>query len=281
MDYPESEDEGTSQQDEMATADSILDADDADMADGTGAAEDLNTRSDSAGPTAGAQQPRYEMDRARDSCHYGKRNAPGGSSSSSNNMVGENMPDLPPIYMTVRKEREKKMMTHHLSGGESSGAVGTSRGATVSQVEVIGSFANAGDKRHNHTMHRFDFQNLRNLSTSFNASNLMCTTCQEEHRVLRREIEGGDVGNDNPPVFILTDQNFPSMVPAGGEGNGTCMKIIQIEHGNLSELVSVFLEITKGSLSRRAPLFCCPRPVIWRCPAQLSMRLTLSAQMLR
>jgi hypothetical protein len=36
------------------------------------------------------------------------------------------------------------------------------------------------------------------------------------------------------------------MIPAGGEGDGTCLKIILIEHGTLAELVSVFLEITKG-----------------------------------
>jgi hypothetical protein len=36
------------------------------------------------------------------------------------------------------------------------------------------------------------------------------------------------------------------MLPAGGDGDGTCLKIILIEHGTLAELVSVFLEITKG-----------------------------------
>jgi hypothetical protein len=216
LDYTESEEGGNSQQDVMATANSILDADDVDMADGTGVEENLHSRSASSRPQAGNPQPGYGMPRAGGSCDIRKRSAPSSSSNGGNMLNTENGPDLPPIYMTVRKEREKKMTTRHLSGGESNGAVGTSRGATVSQVEVIGSFANAGDKRHNHTMHRFDFQNLRNLSTSFNTSNLMCTTCQEEHRVLRREIEGGDVGNDTPPVFILTDQNFPSMVPAGG-----------------------------------------------------------------
>jgi hypothetical protein len=51
---------------------------------------------------------------------------------------------------------------------------------------------------------------------------------------------------DTPPVFVLTDQNFPPMIPAGGEGDGECLKVIQIEHGSLAELVNVFLEITKG-----------------------------------
>ncbi len=36
------------------------------------------------------------------------------------------------------------------------------------------------------------------------------------------------------------------MIPAGGEGDGECIKIIQVEHGSLTELVDVFLEITKG-----------------------------------
>jgi hypothetical protein len=82
------------------------------------------------------------------------------------------------------------------------------------------------------------------MSTSFDTSTLNCITCTGVNKVLRREIEGEDVGLDYPPVFILTDQNFPSTIPAGGEGE--CMKIIQVEHGSLAELVGVFLEITKG-----------------------------------
>jgi hypothetical protein len=64
------------------------------------------------------------------------------------------------------------------------------------------------------------------------------------HTVLRRTIEGNDVGLDNPPVFILSDQNFPPMVPAGGEGE--CLKIIQVENSTLIELVEVFLGMTRG-----------------------------------
>jgi hypothetical protein len=114
-------------------------------------------------------------------------------------------PDFLPIYRTVRKEKEKAMVTRHLNGGVFTETVCTDSGASVSKVETIGSFANAGDKRHNHTMHRYDLKNVRNLSTSFNASTLVCTSCQNEHRVLRREIEEADVGMDIPPVFILSD----------------------------------------------------------------------------
>jgi hypothetical protein len=147
---------------------------------------------------------------------FRRRDTPLSGSSGFSMRAALNGPDLPPIYLTVRKEREKHLVTRHLNGGRYTRSESTPHGASVSQVEVIGCFANPGDQRHNHTMHRFDFRNTRHLSTSFITSNLMCTTCQEEHRVLRREIDGGDMGNDTPPVFILTDQNFPLMVPAGG-----------------------------------------------------------------
>jgi hypothetical protein len=127
-------------------------------------------------------------------------------------------PDLPLIYRTVGKDREKRMVTRHLNGGGVARAEYTAYGASVSQVENISSFANAGVRRHNHTMHRFEFKNKRNLSTSFNTSTLTCTTCKGEPTVLRREIEGEDVGLDTTSVFILIDQNFPSMIPAGGGG---------------------------------------------------------------
>jgi hypothetical protein len=80
----------------------------------------------------------------------------------------------------------------------------------------VGSFANSGDGRHNHTIHRHDHSTMRNISTSFDPNTLICKTCQGEHTVLHRSIEGSDVGMDNPPVFILSDQNFPLMVPVGG-----------------------------------------------------------------
>ncbi len=72
----------------------------------------------------------------------------------------------------------------------------------------------------------------------------MCTTCQGEHRVLRRTVEGMDVGMDSPPLFVLTDQNFPPMVLA--EEEGECLKIIQIENGSLADLVEVLLGLTRG-----------------------------------
>jgi hypothetical protein len=208
MDYPDSEEDGATATDGVA----MLDDEDTETGEGL-----------SPLPT-GTGEGKYG---AGSSCHNpsinlgmpaGPKCPSAGSSFMSCGSQLTDRPDFPPIYRTVRKEKEKAMVTRHLNGGAPTGTESTDIGASVSKVETIGSFANAGDKRHNHTMHRYDFKNLRNLSTSFNTSTLICTKCLNEHRVLRREVEEADVGMDIPPVFVLSDQNFPSMIPAGGGG---------------------------------------------------------------
>jgi hypothetical protein len=127
-------------------------------------------------------------------------------------------PNLPPIYYSVNRKKLNKNVVRHLDGSLNTETEGTMLGAPVSSHIPIGSFANSGDKRHNCTAHRFDHAALRNISMSFDPSTLYCKSCQGAHPVLHRSIEGTDVGQDNPPVFFLTDQNFPPMVPVGGGG---------------------------------------------------------------
>jgi hypothetical protein len=62
--------------------------------------------------------------------------------------------------------------------------------------------------------------------------------------VLLREVEGTDMLDASPVCFVLYDQCFPPVVPA--EGDGECLKILQIEDGTLVELIDAFLDITKG-----------------------------------
>jgi hypothetical protein len=71
---------------------------------------------------------------------------------------------------------------------------------------------------HNFTMHRHNHPHFRNISFSFNPETLNCKTCLGEHRVICWTVERGDVGMDNPPLFILTDQNFLVMVLVEVEG---------------------------------------------------------------
>ncbi len=165
-----------------------------------------------------------------------------GSATSRSTVNGSNRPTLPAIYHTVKKLKQSKLVVHHLNRGGISELDCTNPCAFSSKAGQVG--VNNNDKRHNYTTHRHDHANYRNISFSFTPATLICSTFPREHRVLRRTVEGVDVGMDNPPVFILMDQNFPPMVPA--EGEGECLKIIQVENGSLADLVEVFLRVTRG-----------------------------------
>jgi hypothetical protein len=132
-------------------------------------------------------------------------------SSASDSQQGSAGPNLPPIYYSVQRKRLNKMSVRNLDGSACYVAEGTTFDAPVCPFNQIGSFSNCGDKRHNHTAHRHDHVALRNISMSFDPCTLTCKACQGAHPVLRRSIEGNDVGQDNPPVFVLVDQNFPPL----------------------------------------------------------------------
>ncbi len=108
-------------------------------------------------------------------------------------------PTLPPIYHTVAKKKLAKMVVRNLNGCAHYETDSTNPGVSVSPPVQVGSFLNKGDNRHNITAHRYDHKNARNLSTSFDPSTLSCIACQGAHRILRRTVEGLDVGLDNPP----------------------------------------------------------------------------------
>jgi hypothetical protein len=128
-------------------------------------------------------------------------------------------PSLPPIYHSVLRKKLATMTVRHLDGGACKDDDSTTFGASVSAQAQIGSFNNPNDKRHNHTVHRHDHLALRNISTSFDPVSFTCKLCTGAHQVLRRSVEGNDVGLDNPPVFVLSDQNFPPWYRRGGRGN--------------------------------------------------------------
>ncbi len=197
-----------------------------------------------------SEEPPQAMDTTagRSGCPASEPAHPGGGDrkrkNSAWNEPASSGPYLPPIYHSVVKKRLSKNVVCHLDGNAYNEADSTISGASASQTVQVGSFANDDDKRHNHTTHRHDHANARNISTSFDPSTFDCNTCQGVHKVLHRTVDGTDVGQSSPPVFVLTDQNFPPMVPVGGEGE--CLKILQIENGTLVELVEAFLELTRG-----------------------------------
>jgi hypothetical protein len=222
-DFPDSP--GPSQTISAADANSILDS------------EEPPQAMDSASSDIDNQSPGLQL-QGDDASRIRKRKA---SSLSEPASAG---PSLPPIYYSVAKKRLNRNVVRHLDGNAYGEIDCTNLGASISAPIQVGSFANVNDKRHNLTTHRHDHVNARNISTSFDPNTFECNTCQGAHKVLHRTVEGTDVGLNSPPVFILTDQNFPPMVPVGGEGE--CLKILQIENGTLVELVDAFLGLTRG-----------------------------------
>ena len=148
-------------------------------------------------------------------------------------MIGSSSAGMARVYYTIKNLRRAGRLVTALSDGV------TTAGGN------IGSFVNDGDNRHSKAHMRHSYSQSRNSSTSFCRDTLTCTTCTHgEHTVLHKESDDVDVADLPPQVFVVTDQNFPAVVPV--EGNGECFKIIRIEDGTLSELVDFFLEITKG-----------------------------------
>jgi hypothetical protein len=103
------------------------------------------------------------------------------------------------------------MTVRHLDGG------------AVNALNDLGSFKDndqclgpvAANYVHNYTR-------KQNISTSFNISNFSCNTCTTgEHQVLHRDGSKPNVRDLVPQAFVLSDQNFPAAIPAGG-GRGLC-----------------------------------------------------------
>ena len=58
-------------------------------------------------------------------------------------------------------------------------------------------------------------------------------------------VAGRMVGDGLPVVFLLTDQNFPAVLPAGGGG---CTVVVRVEDGSLNELEKVFSDRLRAFL---------------------------------
>jgi hypothetical protein len=85
------------------------------------------------------------------------------------------------------------------------------------------------DPRHSIVTHRHIFATGTNICTSFEPNKMTCTHCGGgEHPVLLR---GGSTGGcgQAPKCFVLSDQCFPPVLPADGDGD--CLAIIKSKMG--------------------------------------------------
>ena len=134
-------------------------------------------------------------------------------------------------YKAVATLRQSSRANRSLGVGEYPG------GGTVIEKISIGSFANKGDNRTELCHFRTRPERKQNSSFSFDPKTLLCSNCPSRggHRI--------DGGGEERQTFILSDQNFPGVLPCS---SGECLKIVRVENGSLNEIVTCFLEVTRG-----------------------------------
>ncbi len=125
--------------------------------------------------------------------------------------------------------------------------VGTIGGITSGQDPVeCGSFYNSSDNRVARSVYKEDLLSMSVTSLSFNPKNWMRTACPKSHSVVE---EGGRGGVDGRPVIIVTDQNFPAVLPSAGN---RCLAIMRMEQASTDDLADMFIKFAKKRQFRKA-----------------------------
>jgi len=177
-------------------------------------------------------ESKHEKEKRKRSCSSdGSRRE---SVAGTDTVAGSSSLNLPQGYRAVLSAKLRSLAVRPLEGG------------TAVPFSPIGGFANDYDNRIKYAYTTFDYNSRRNICSSFNLDTFTCNNCTHkgEHVVLNRKAAGGDGTEQVPPCFVLTDQNCPPLVPVEGEGD--CLKIIQVENASLSDLTDVFLAAVKG-----------------------------------
>jgi hypothetical protein len=155
-----------------------------------------------------------------------------GSQSSVKYGCGAGSANLSRAYYNIKAARD------------STRTVRIQKGLPGIKVNSIGSFIN-DDMFSSQCNYRHNYAAKQNISTSFDMKNFYCNTCTGEgHVVLHREGERVAARELAPVAFVLSDQNFAPSLPV--EDGGECLKIIRVEDSGLQELVTLFLEATRG-----------------------------------
>jgi hypothetical protein len=95
-----------------------------------------------------------------------------------------------------------------------------------------------GDDRYKLSHNRSVVGKKQNMSFSFDPSTMTCYSCSGRGG---HSVNGGE--ENKRQCFILSDQNFPAVLPCS---NGECVKILRIEDGSVAELINCWLTITRG-----------------------------------
>ena len=109
----------------------------------------------------------------------------------------------------------------------------------------LGSFYNKDDSRISSAHLRSSFNNKLNVSLSFNPTTLECKNCSTNRHMVFDQ--GGVEGGGAARVFVLSDQNFPPVLPTV---SGGCISVVRVENGSLWELATTFISLAaKGTVT--------------------------------
>ena len=107
------------------------------------------------------------------------------------------MPERDCSYIAINKFRSADRVAPNLMGGE------------LLNTGHCGELYSIGDERHILCFTRFDFGKKQSIMFSFNTKSMECQCCAD--KVLPRRISASRA---LPRTFVLSDQNFPSCLPA-------------------------------------------------------------------
>ena len=109
---------------------------------------------------------------------------------------------------------------------------------TALPLPPCGSLFPEDDGRHILAFTEFNFSKKLNIMCSFDRKSMKCRCCAS--RVL------GPMNSSckfERRTFVLCDQNFPAVLPAGGDKQ--CIKILRVENGSLWEIFGVYAEMMR------------------------------------
>jgi hypothetical protein len=151
-------------------------------------------------------------------------------------------PPPPPETDAVASDTYKAIM----AGRSVKNTLSTLRGTGRAKANTdCGSFFNTGDNRVSRSVCKENVAKMYVSSMSFNPVTWECSACPWKHSILGGGGGGGNEGGEGRTVILLTDQNFPAVLPTG---SGNCLAIIRIDQGKLSELTDLLLSISPEQL---------------------------------
>jgi hypothetical protein len=149
---------------------------------------------------------------------------------------------IPAEADAVPSDSYKKIHASKLLKGKPAASGGTGSDQVLNSE--CGSFFNPGDNRILRTVYQEDPMSLSVTSLSFNPVTWECSQCPKKHKIL----DQGGRGNCSVPTIVLTDQNFPGVLPTI---SGKCLSIVRLEQGKIDELGDLLIKILpKGGLPR-------------------------------